>query len=44
MKLGPVTKLGRETKQCQKKIGNDFMLANYDVSLIFMIYGQFGAI
>ena len=43
MKLGPVTKLGRETMS-KKKISNDFMLANYDISLIFMIYGQFGAI
>ena len=42
MKLRPVTKL--EGKKWQKKIDNDFMSTNYDVTVIFPICGQFGAI
>ena len=46
MKLGPVTNLTRETRQCQKKkkIDDGVMPANCDVIVIFSVYGQFGAI
>ena len=41
MKLRPVTKLD---KTMSKKFDADVMLANCDVIVIFLIYGQFGAI
>ena len=41
MKLGPVPKLD---KRRQKKFDDDIMSANYDVIVIFPIYGQFRAI
>ena len=44
MKLGPVTKLDKRNKTTSKKIGDDVMLANCEVIVIFPIYGQFGAI
>ena len=44
MKLGPVTKLDKRNKITSKKFGDDSMSANYDVVVIFPIYGQFGAI
>ena len=52
MKLGPVTNLTRETRQCQKKkkkkkkkkIDDAVMPANCDVIVIFSVYGQFEAI
>ena len=44
MKLGPVTKLDKRKKTTSKKIGDDIMSENYDVIVIFLIYGQFGAI
>ena len=40
MKLGPVTKL---YKKNLKKMTMTFMSINYDVIVIFPIYGQFGA-
>ena len=43
MKLGPVTKLDKK-KTTSKKIDDNVMLANYDVIVIFPIFGQFGAI
>ena len=43
MKLGPVTKLKRETKKV-KKINDHIMLENCDVTVIFPIFDQFGAI
>ena len=43
MKLGPVTKLDKKNKTTSKKLGNDFMLKNCDVIVIFPIYDQFGA-
>ena len=43
MKLGPVTKLAKRNKTMSKKIDNYVMLENYDVTVIFLIYGQFGA-
>ena len=44
MKLGPVTKLDKKNKTASKKFYDDVMLKNYDVIVIFSIYGQFGAI
>ena len=43
MKLGPVTKLVKKNNNV-KKFDDDIMSANYDVIVIFLIYGQFGAI
>ena len=34
----------RETRQCQKNIGDDAMPANCDIIVFFQIYGQFAAI
>ena len=39
MKLGLVTKLDKRTL---KKFDNDLMSTNYDVIVIFPVYGQFG--
>ena len=48
MKHGPITKLvtrNTETsKKKKKKIDDDVMLINCDVIVIFLIYGQSGAI
>ena len=44
MKLGPVTKLDKGNKVTSKKFGNDFMSTNGDVTVVFLIYGQFRAI
>ena len=44
MKLGPVTKLDKRSKNASKKIDVDLMSANYDAIVIFPMYGQFGAI
>ena len=44
MKLGPVTKLDKRNKPKPKKIDDDLISANCDVIVIFLIYGQFGAI
>ena len=44
MKLGPVTKLDKRNKTTSKKIDDDVMLENWEVIVIFLIYGQFGAI
>ena len=44
MKLGSVTKLDKRNKTTSKKIDDDLISANYDVSVIFLIYGHFGAI
>ena len=38
MKLGPAIKLGNKNKTTSKKIDNDFMLANCDVTVIFPIF------
>ena len=42
MKLGPVTKMTRETTS--KKSDDEVMSANCEVIVIFQIHGQFGAI
>ena len=44
MKLGPAYKLDKGNKISSKKIDNDVMSENYEVIVIFPIYGQFGAI
>ena len=44
MKLGTVTKLDKRNKTMSKKIEDGIMSENYDVILIFLIFGQFGAI
>ena len=43
MNLGPVTKLDKRNKT-SKKIDVDVMSENYDVIVIFRIFGQFGAV
>ena len=44
MKLGSVTKLEKRNKKTSKKFGDDVMSASCDDIVIFLIYGQFGAI
>ena len=44
MKLGPVTKIDKKNKIMSKKFHDDVLSANYDVNVIFPIYGQFGEI
>ena len=44
MKLGPVTKLDKRNKITSKKFDDDVISTNYDVVVVFPIYGQFGAI
>ena len=44
MKLGTVTKLDKRNKATSKKIDVDVMSGNCDVFVIFMIFGQFGAV
>ena len=44
MKHGPVTKLEKRNKLLLKKIDNDIMPANFEVIVIFSIYGKFEAI
>ena len=44
MKLGTVTKLDKRNKTTSKKFEDGIMSVNYDVIVIFPIYGQFGAI
>ena len=43
-KLGPVTKLDKRSKITSKKFDDDVMSTNFDVIVIFLIFGQFGAI
>ena len=44
MKLGPVTKPDKRNKATSKKFDDDIISANCDVIVIFLTYGQFGAI
>ena len=39
MKLGPVTRLDKRNKATSKKFDDDFMSENFDVIVIFPIYG-----
>ena len=44
MKLGLVPKSDKRNKTTSKEFDNCFMSANYDVIVIHLTYGQFGAI
>ena len=44
MKIGPVTKLNRRNKTTPKKFNDDAIFTNFNVIVVFTIYGQFGAI
>ena len=44
MKLGTATKLYKRNKTTLKKFEDNLMSANCNVTVIFLIYGQFGAI
>ena len=44
MKLGPETKPHKRNKTISKKFANNVMSGNFDVIVIFLFYGQFGAI
>ena len=44
MKIGPVTKLDKRNTATLKKADDDIMSANYEVIIVFLIYGKFGAI
>ena len=43
MKLGPLTKRDKRNTAMSKKIDNDVTPSNFDVIVIFPIYGRFGA-
>ena len=44
MKLWPVTKLNKRNTATSKKIDDGVLLVGFNVIIIFLIYGQFGAI
>ena len=44
MKLGPVAKFDKRSKTTSRNRNNDVMSENCDITDIFPIYGQFGAI
>ena len=44
MKLGPVRKRDKKSNTMSKDVGDDVILKNYDVTVIFLLYGQSGAI
>ena len=44
MKLERVTKLDKRNKVKSKEIDDDVMLTNCGVTVIYLIYGQFGVI
>ena len=44
MRLGPETKLVKRNKEMSKKFDTDVMTINFEVTVIFLIYDQFGAI
>ena len=44
MKLGPATKLDKRNKTTSKKLDDDVISENCYAIVIFLIYGQFGAI
>ena len=44
MKPGPATDPYKSNKAMSKQIDDDVMSANCDDDVIFLIYGQFGAI
>ena len=44
MRPAPVTTLDKRNKTTSKKFDDDVMSENFDVIVVFQIYGQFGAI
>ena len=44
MTLGPVTKYDKRNKTASKKFDDDVMPENCEITVIFPIYDQFGAI
>ena len=44
MKFGTVPKLDKRKKTTSKKLDHDVKSENYDVIVIFRIFGQFGAV
>ena len=44
MKLGPVTKIDKRKKSKSKKFEVNVMSENFDVIIVFRIFGQFGAV
>ena len=44
MKLVPVTKLNKRNTAASERSDNDIVLANCDIIVFFLIYGQFAAI
>ena len=42
MEFGLVTKTDKKNKKTSKKFDNDIMSVNFDITVIFPIYGQFG--
>ena len=42
MKLGPLSKLGKENMMALKQFDGDVMLANYGVFVILPFHGRFG--
>ena len=44
MKLEPLSKLEKINTMTSRKFHDGFALTNYDVRIIFLIYGRFGGI
>ena len=44
MKLGPLITLDKRSKTTSKKLDVNVMSTNYDVIVVFWIFGQFGAV
>ena len=44
MKLGPVSKRDKKSNTMSKDVADDVISKNYDVTVIFLLYGQSGAI
>ena len=44
MKLGPVTKLDKRNQTTSKNFEDDVLSANCNLIVIFLLYGQFGAV
>ena len=44
MKLGPLNKIDKRNKITSKKIDDEVMPANCDITVIFSIYGEFRGI
>ena len=44
MEFGPVTKIDKRNKTTSKNTDDDVMSENCDVIVIFLFFGQFGAV